>query len=273
MFNFPSIKTVYTRLDDAKSDSDDTIEGEDVSSPNHPDSVRYQQSRRWFESPTIHIAILGTELLLLAILLAGYAVLYRSSHGLVPANGSLDGLREIASTYNTTMTFHNQSDLLRSSHEADTYWAKLLESGGVVSLNTDWALQSGLPESASSPTDSTQSIYQVDSFHALHCMVRQTWCTSGGRHLLISYQNAIRQMLMSPTPPPYTEIHMLHCLDYVRHELLCHPDLTLVTTYDLEEFVLDGTHKCKDYGAMLDWVDRHRWKEFPEWLQTKDAVK
>jgi hypothetical protein len=64
---------------------------------------------------------------------------------------------------------------------------------------------------------------------------------------------------------------MLHCLDYIRHELLCHPDLTLVITNDLEEFVLDDTHTCKDYIAMLDWVERHRWKEFPEWLKTKDS--
>ncbi|OIW32361.1 hypothetical protein CONLIGDRAFT_678765 [Coniochaeta ligniaria NRRL 30616] len=153
------------------------------------------------------------------------------------------------------MTFHNQSDLLRSSEEADVYWARLLESGGVVSLDTEWARHSGLRESATSPTDPSQSIYQVDIFHALHCM------------------NAIRQMLMSPTPPPYNEIHMLHCLDYIRHELLCHPDLTLVTTNDLEEFVLDEAHKCKDYGAMLGWVERHRWKEFPEWLRSKDTLR
>ncbi|KAB5576586.1 hypothetical protein GE09DRAFT_1216278 [Coniochaeta sp. 2T2.1] len=152
------------------------------------------------------------------------------------------------------MTFHNQSDLLRSSDEADMYWARLLESGGVVSLNTEWARQSGLRKSATSPTDPSQSIYQVDIFHALHCM------------------NAIRQMLMSPTPPPFNEIHMLHCLDYIRHELLCHPDMTLVTTNDLEEFVLDDQHQCKDYGAMLGWLERHRWKEFPEWLKTKETA-
>lgn len=63
---------------------------------------------------------------------------------------------------------------------------------------------------------------------------------------------------------------MLHCLDYVRHQLLCHPDLTLTTTNDLEEFVLDETHSCRDYGAIVDWVDQHRWVEFPEWLKSKD---
>ena len=64
---------------------------------------------------------------------------------------------------------------------------------------------------------------------------------------------------------------MLHCLDYVRHQLLCHPDLTLITTNDLDEFVLDETHMCKDYGAIRAWVERHRWKEFGEWFGAKAA--
>ncbi|KAL6821252.1 hypothetical protein V8C40DRAFT_280592 [Trichoderma camerunense] len=142
---------------------------------------------------------------------------------------------------------------MADSHDADKYWRDLLDSGGVISLNTEWARKQGLRPSAQSPTDPSQSIYQVDVFHALHCL------------------NAIRQNLMSETPPPWDETHMLHCLDYVRSQLLCHPDLTLVTTNDLEEFVLDEVHTCRDYNAMADWVYRHRWVEFPEWLKSKNA--
>ncbi|KAM4066823.1 hypothetical protein HRG_000841 [Hirsutella rhossiliensis] len=149
------------------------------------------------------------------------------------------------------MRFENNSHLLADSRQADDYWRLLLKSGGVVSLDTEWALGQGLRPSAQSPTDASQSIYQIDVFHALHCL------------------NSIRQNLMSKTPPPWDEKHMLHCLDYVRHQLLCHPDLTLVHTNDLEEFVLDQSHSCRDYGALVDWVHRHRWVEFPEWLKAK----
>ncbi|RFU80664.1 hypothetical protein TARUN_1549 [Trichoderma arundinaceum] len=90
------------------------------------------------------------------------------------------------------------------------------------------------------------------------------------RDLLGSGGNSIRQNLMSKTPPPWDETHMLHCLDYVRSQLLCHPDLTLVTTNDLEEFVLDEVHTCRDYSAMVDWVYKHRWVEFPEWIREKN---
>lgn len=116
----------------------------------------------------IHLAIVGSELVLLAILLAGYVGL---KHGSQPSQDSLDGLSYLTTSYNTTMTFHNQSHLLRASSEADSYWARLLESGGVVSLDTQWAHAQGLRKSAISPTDPSQSIYQVDVFHALHCMV------------------------------------------------------------------------------------------------------
>ena len=84
-------------------------------------------------------------------------------------------------------------------------------------------------------------------------------------------KNSIRENLMSDNPPPWDEKHMTHCLDYVRHQLLCHPDLTLVTTDDLDEFVLNETHQCRDYGAILDWVHRHRWAEFHDWLREKGS--
>ncbi|UNI16050.1 hypothetical protein JDV02_002526 [Purpureocillium takamizusanense] len=200
-------------------------------------------------SRLFHIGVICLELVLCVLLTAGFIVLDQSRRSL-GSRVSLDGLSDLGS-YNTTMRFENNSHLLADTHHADRYWSDLLESAGVVSLNTEWARHQGLRPSAQSPTDASQSIYQVDVFHALHCL------------------NSIRQNLMSKTPPAWDEKHVLHCLDYVRHQLLCHPDLTLVSTNDLDEFVLDETHTCRDYGAMLEWIHRHRWIEFPEWLQAK----
>ena len=78
---------------------------------------------------------------------------------------------------------------------------------------------------------------------------------------------------MSENPPAWNEKHVLHCLDYIRHQLLCHPDLTLIPTNNLQEFTLDQTHQCRDYGAVLEWVKRHRWTEFPVWLKAKGGSK
>ncbi|KAK5993601.1 Hydroxylase cctR-like protein [Cladobotryum mycophilum] len=202
-------------------------------------------------SSIFHIAIISFELILCAFLVAGFVFLKNARESLTE-RVPLDGLLDLGS-YNTMMKFENNSYLHRDTEEGNTYWKNLLESGGVVSLNTEWAQEQGLRPSAMSPTDSSQSIYQIDVFHALHCL------------------NSIRQNLVPENRPPWDEKHMLHCLDYVRHQLLCHPDLTLVRTRDLDEFVLDETHMCRDYGAVVDWVDRHRWVEFPEWLKNKTS--
>lgn len=117
----------------------------------------------------LHVVIIAIETILAAILILGY-ILVSQTHSPKPA---LDGLLNLNS-YTTSSKFHNNSHLLRGSHEANTYWKTLLNSGGVVSLDTKWALSQGLSESATSPTDSSKSIYQVDVFHALHCMVSYT---------------------------------------------------------------------------------------------------
>ncbi len=174
MFKFSSIKAVYTRLQKHEAgagNSDGPRDDKEALLTTHTHAVVSQRKRRWICTPTAHIAIVSTELILFTILIAIYAFLRSGQHTSPMGDNALDGLTRLASTYNTTMIFYNQSSLLRSSHDADMYWANLLESGGVVSLNTKWALESGLRKSATSPTDPSQSIYQVDVFHALHCMV------------------------------------------------------------------------------------------------------
>lgn len=122
-------------------------------------------------STTIHAAIISIEVVLCIVLLAGSICLDRTRQAL-SIGAPLDGLSQLG-LYNTTMRFQNNSNLVGYTHEAAEYWRDLLDNGGVVSLNTEWAQEQGLRPSAESPTDSTQSIYQVDVYHALHCMVSQ----------------------------------------------------------------------------------------------------
>jgi hypothetical protein len=128
--------------------------------------------RRLFSARTslIHLVIIVVEIIFACVLVGGSIFLgtsCRARHFM----GHLDGLSELGA-YNTTMRFDNYSHLLQDSVEAKSYWGKLLQTGGVLSLDTEWALKQGLRPSAESPTDPSQSIYQVDVFHALHCLVR-----------------------------------------------------------------------------------------------------
>ena len=140
--------------------------------------------QRLLKSPsTFHYAIIILELVLCLLLISGFIVLDVTRRSL-GSRVSLDGLSQLGA-YNTTLRFENGSHLLAGSSEADHYWGELLSSGGVVSLDTQWALAQGLRQSATSPTDSSQSIYQVDVFHALHCLVRtlaRNFLPPGGRN-------------------------------------------------------------------------------------------
>lgn len=148
-----------------ESDSKQHLLDTSTSIPWHHQERESQKPNRMF-----HVGILSLELILGLLLIVGFFLVNDKRHQGMMSESSLDGLLSL-NAYNTTMKFHNQPELLRISDEADNYWRNLLGSGGVVSLNTQWALGQGLKQSATSPTDSEQSIYQVDVFHALHCLV------------------------------------------------------------------------------------------------------
>ena len=52
---------------------------------------------------------------------------------------------------------------------------------GVVSVPTQWALDLGLTTSLANPDQPDQSVYQVDMYHSLHCLV----CTFSLMRLLL----------------------------------------------------------------------------------------
>lgn len=129
-----------------------------------------QTLRELMLSNVTHVIIVALELLLFAFLVVGFVILSQARQSTY-GKPELDGLSRLGE-YNTTREFSNHSHLLLGdSDEANGYWRHLIESGGVVSLDTEWALDQGLRASHQSPTDPSQSIYQIDVFHALHCLV------------------------------------------------------------------------------------------------------
>lgn len=163
MFTSKAPDAEYKRL----TEGDDSDAGEAVQSQTNKRLSLLEESFRRFS--VIHASILLLEVVLCALLIAGFIVLNQTRRA-VGSKVSLDGLSQLGS-YNTSMKFQDGSKHMADSHDADKYWRDLLDSGGVISLNTEWARKQGLRPSAQSPTDPSQSIYQVDVFHALHCLV------------------------------------------------------------------------------------------------------
>jgi hypothetical protein len=62
-----------------------------------------------------------------------------------------------------------------------------------------------------------------------------------------------------------SEGHVFHFLNYIRRVLVCNADITLGPTSTYDDFGVNSTHQCRDFDAVLPWVDANRWEMFVEW--------
>ena len=46
---------------------------------------------------------------------------------------------------------------------------------------------------------------------------------------------------------------------------MCNADITLGVTDDYEDYGILETHTCRDYDAIVRWVESNRWSGFLEW--------
>ncbi|KAG1724443.1 uncharacterized protein EDB91DRAFT_1062841, partial [Suillus paluster] len=94
----------------------------------------------------------------------------------------------------------------------------------------------------------------MESNHMVHClnMLRKvTW----GDHYGPS-GNDVHES------PEYFRIHLDHCIELLRQNILCHSDVVTIS-YDWERSgafppSFNVRHQCKDFEKILDWVDEHR---------------
>ncbi|KAJ5738045.1 hypothetical protein N7493_001200 [Penicillium malachiteum] len=155
------------------------------------------------------------------------------------------------SQFNKSWDYSNHSTV-GEPHEGRIFyyetWEDMASHHGLVSVTEEWAAQHGLPPSAPTPDTPGELVYQMDGFHAMHClhMIRE--------NLLENY---------------HFDDHTRHCLDYIRHTLMCNVDVTLA---GLDKRNLLGAkssyaiHTCRDYDAVVRWSVANRWDNVSEWL-------
>lgn len=59
--------------------------------------------------------------------------------------------------------------------------------------------------------------------------------------------------------------HNLHCFNYLRQSLMCNADTQLQRLGDYVDADESLPHVCRDYNAILHWVEENRWGEFWNW--------
>ncbi|KUJ15245.1 uncharacterized protein LY89DRAFT_735374 [Mollisia scopiformis] len=153
--------------------------------------------------------------------------------------------------FDTVKDFYGDSSLMSRTAESDALFAHIQKTDGVVAIDTEWALKHNLSPSRLHPEDPTKSIYQIDMFHSMHCVYRL-------RNMLTSK--------LSLEAWPRNDDHTLHCLDYIREQLMCSPDLLLQGTVNLIHFNISKGHTCRNSEMITDWAKSHHWEGHRQFL-------
>jgi Mycotoxin biosynthesis protein UstYa len=65
---------------------------------------------------------------------------------------------------------------------------------------------------------------------------------------------------------PRDDEHTLHCLDYIKEQLMCNSDVVLQGTTDLTHFNISNGHLCRDSDLITDWSKAHHWQGYRQYL-------
>ncbi|KAL4887397.1 hypothetical protein BJY04DRAFT_212434 [Aspergillus karnatakaensis] len=98
-------------------------------------------------------------------------------------------------------------------------WESLSGDPGVVALPRPYVSEKRLPYAMRFPWDTTKDVYLLQGFHSLHCLVSKT---GARQRTLFRYAHAADQAL----PQRIAFRHVLHYLDQLRQDVLCHADDT-----------------------------------------------
>jgi len=204
-------------------------------------------SRRRFPK---HKPLLIFGLCQVLVLLLGFAVfaLFRRRNGL-----SIQNLYFDLTKYNVTRNGFGIQNAADASKAADQFWKSVTDSTGLVALDNRWTERMDLPPTVPHPHDPKLKLYQINSFHSLHCLYR------------------IRNRLLSEIPLevwPRNDIHTMHCIDHIREDLMCNADLSLrgSTNYVSFDTTTSAGDQCRDLDAVQRWAFQHRWSGFFEYM-------
>jgi hypothetical protein len=148
--------------------------------------------------------------------------------------------------------------------EQDLLWGKLRADSGVIALTKSYAAEHGLRRGSPFPWDSEKELYLVNGFHSVHCVVSCT--TSPLQPGLGLIQSPVQSQLYlslkeyrEGLPQSRTFDHSVHCLDWLRQNIMCQADDTpLYTTNSRHaDSGVGQNRKCRDWGRLREWTEEH----------------
>jgi hypothetical protein len=145
------------------------------------------------------------------------------------------------------------------SAEIEAAWNRISVDARPVRMTLEQLLRTGekpSPSMARYPDEYGGGyIASVEVIHQLHClnMIRKVSWGVHNETLGHEYHDS----------PEDFRIHLDHCIEMIRQNIMCRSDVTMLT-YDWVEGVKDPfpnfniPHQCRNFEKILSWVDEHR---------------
>lgn len=147
--------------------------------------------------------------------------------------------------------------------EQNELWKNTNYDRGSIALDDDYAQGMGLPRAQRFPWDSSKGIYLINAYHNLHCVVRSvrlidncTW------KALTPIWKTLRTSLVefrSDSPQSVPWLHLGHCLNVLRDEIMCNADETPRYTgfQPNQKSGLGQVRMCRDWKQLESWAQEH----------------
>jgi hypothetical protein len=145
------------------------------------------------------------------------------------------------------------------SPETDAAWDRIALNARPIRMTLEQLLRTGekpTPSMAGYPEEYGGGyMASVEVIHQLHCvdMIRRA---SWGE------EDPATSQEFKDSPEVFRRIHLDHCIEMIRQNLMCRGDVTMLT-YDWVKGVegplpnFNTPHRCRNLEKILDWVDEH----------------
>ncbi|KKY37956.1 hypothetical protein UCDDA912_g02043 [Diaporthe ampelina] len=182
-----------------------------------------------------HCLLCSTVLLLITSLAVNTYLLVRPTSYCPSPYASLKPTLQVPFEWSTEYAATNLT-------AAGELWDGISFDVGFVALDNDWTAAHGLIQAQPFPWDKSKGLYVLNGFHALHC--------------LKNIHRAVREYELG-LPQSLTLMHITHCLDSLRGDILCQADDTprYTTITKSPESAVGQLRQCRDWGALERWAE------------------
>ena len=158
--------------------------------------------------------------------------------------------------------FHTSPYSSQNLTLAQEHWDAINFDAGMVYLSDEMAHSLNLPPSQPFPWDESKSIYLLNGYHNLHCLVCQFVALADAALLMAIIKQSIEFSLMDyhhGRDPSYPLQHIMHCLDALRDDVICHADETPRYTTPTADPVsgIGQLRQCRDWNKLEAWAKKH----------------